>query len=187
MKAMYQARHFPRKPRHFSELFEEYGSGSIARLPAHQNGGFEVHYIAKGHLHWEIEGRPFLVAPHSAFFTFPWEKHGSCVDFEPGHFFHFVVYCLKDRQNNQPEKVRLIDEFGLSESEQSQLFRKLATVRDRCLSAGPDFGWAMSRLTEELARPGIMARTKVIALSRAVLCELVRSVHHAETQPAKNS
>ncbi len=184
---MIQIRQYPRKPRHFSELFEEYGSGSIARLPAHQNGGFEVHYIAKGHLHWEIEGRRFLVAPRSAFFTFPWEKHGSCVDFEPGHVFHFVVYRLKDARTNKPKDVRLIDEFGLSESEQAQIFHKLASVRERCFSAGPDFGWVMTRLTQELAQPGIMARTRVLALSRAVLCELVRSVHHAETQNPKNS
>ena len=66
------------------------------RLPVHQNGGFEVHYIAKGHLHWEIEGRPFLVAPRSVFFTFPWERHGSCVDFEPGHLFHeFLCFCSR--------------------------------------------------------------------------------------------
>ena len=183
---MIHARQFPRKPRHFSDLFEEHGSGSIARLPAHQNGGFEVHYIAKGHLHWEIEGRPFLVAPHSAFFTFPWEKHGSCVDFEPGHFFHFVVFRLKEVKGDDPANVRLIDEFGLSEAEQSQIFRKLSTARDRCISAGPDFNWVMARLTEELAQPGIMARTKVIALSRAVLCELARSVHHAQTQNLRN-
>jgi len=179
---MVHARQFPRKPRHFSELFEEHGSGSITRLPAHQNGGFEVHYIAKGHLHWEIEGRPFLVAPHSAFFTFPWEKHGSCVDFEPGHFFHFVVYRLKEVESNEPANVRLIDDFGLSESEQSQIFHTLSTARNRCFPAGPDFAWVMTRLTQELAQPGIMAQTKVIALSRAVLCELVKSVHHAETQ-----
>ena len=184
---MIQARQFPRKPRHFADLFEEHGSGSIARLPTHQNGGFEVHYIAKGHLHWEIEGRPFLVAPHSAFFTFPWEKHGSCVDFEPGHFFHFVVYRLKDIQSDELAKVRLINEFGLSEAEQSEIFGVLSTARDRCFSAGPDFSWAMTRLTQELAQPGIMARTKVIALSRAVLCELVKSVHHAQTQNPRNA
>ena len=184
---MIQIRQFPRKPRHFQELFEEHGSGSIARLPAHQNGGFEVHYIAKGHLHWEIEGRPFLVPPHSVFFTFPWEKHGSCVDFEPGHFFHFVVYRVRSAGNKKPERVRLIDGFGLSESEQRQIFCHLSSARKRCFSASPDIGWAMTRLTEELAQPGVMARTRVVALSRAVLCELVRSVHHAEARSPKDS
>jgi AraC family transcriptional regulator, L-rhamnose operon regulatory protein RhaS len=184
---MIQARKFPRKPRHFADLFEEHGSGSIARLPAHQNGGFEVHYIAKGHLHWEIERRSFLVPPHSVFFTFPWEKHGSCVDFEPGHLFHFVVYRLQDTGSNDPKQVRLIDEFGLSEAEQSEIFDKLSSMRNRCFAATPDFGWLMLRLTQELTRPGIMARTNVIALSRAVLCELVRSVHCAETQDQKDS
>ena len=184
---MVHIRQFPRKPRHFADLFEEHGKGSIARLPAHQNGGFEVHYIAKGHLHWDIEGRHFLVAPHSVFFTFPWEKHGSCADFEPGHYFHFVVYRLRSTGNNQPGKVRLIDDFGLSETEQRDIFRKLSSARDRSFAASPDFGWVMTQLTQELAQPGIMARTRVMALSRAVLCELVRCVHHAETQPPKNS
>ena len=184
---MIQVRQFPRKPRHFSELFEEHGSGSISRLPAHQNGGFEVHYIAKGHLHWEIEGRPFLVAPHSVFFTFPWEKHGSCVDFEPGHFFHFVVFRLRDVGNNQPQEVRLVNDFGLQEAEQREIFKKLSSVRNRCFTASPDFGWVMTRLTRELAQPGLMAQTNVIALSRSVLCELVKNVHSLETQDHRNS
>lgn len=184
---MIQVRQFPRKPRHFSELFEEHGSGSITRLPTHQNGGFEVHYIAKGHLHWEIEGRSFLVAPNSVFFTFPWEKHGSCVDFEPGHFFHFVVFRLQDVETNKPEQTRLIDDFGLSESEQQEIFSKLSGARNRCFAASPDFGWAMTRLTRELAQPGIMARTSVIASSRAVLCELVKSVHSSESQNQNSS
>lgn len=184
---MTQARHFPRKPRHFSELFEEYGSGCIARLPVHQNGGLEVHYIDKGHLHWEIEGQPFLVAPHSVFFTFPWERHGSCVDFEPGHLFHFVVYRLKDAGNGQAGDLRLADGFGLSDFEQADVFHALSTAGSRCLTASSDFAWAMTRLTAELQRPGILARTSVVALSRTVLCELVRSIHRNKSQNTENS
>jgi AraC-like DNA-binding protein len=184
---MLPARQFPRKPRHFSDLFEEYGAGSIARLPVHQNGGFEVHYIAKGHLHWEIEGRPFLLAPRSVFFTFPWERHGSCVDFEPGHLFHFAVFRLNPTKGNLSEHVRLIHEFGLSDAEQREIFQKLASATQRCLAATPDFAWMMPRLTHELAEPGIMARTAIIALSRAVLCELVKIVHHAQTQNQNDS
>lgn len=184
---MFQVRHFPRKPRHFSELFEEYGSGSIARLPVHQNGGFEVHYIANGHLHWEIEGRPFLVAPRSVFFTFPWEKHGSCVDFEPGHLFHFVVCRLANRASPDGGTIRLADGFGLAESEQTEIFGALGATTNRCLAASPDFAWAMTRLASELEAPGFMARTSVVALSRTVLCELVRCVHQSENQSKKNS
>lgn len=184
---MHPARHFPRKPRHFSELFEEYGSGSIARLPVHQNGGFEVHYIAKGHLHWEIEGRPFLVAPRSVFFTFPWERHGSCVDFEPGHLFHFVVYRLKHRGAPETNAPRLVDGFGLSDPEQAEIFGALSAATNRCFTASTDFAWAMTRLTAELEKPGLMARMSVIALSRTVLCELVRSIHLTETQNPENS
>lgn len=45
----------------------------------------------------------------------------------------------------------------------------------------------MARLTRELAGPGTWARTRVVALSRAVFCELVRSVHLSEIQRQKNS
>ncbi|HEV2454272.1 MAG TPA: AraC family transcriptional regulator [Verrucomicrobiae bacterium] len=182
---MISARQFPRKPRHFSDLFEEYGSGSIARLPRHQNGGFEVHYIAKGHLHWEIEGRPFLVAPRSVFFTFPWEKHGSCVDLEPGHLFHFVVYRLKHAGNPDAMDLRLDDGFGLSETEQAGVFSALSSVNNRCFAASADFAWALTRLTAELETPGVLARTSVVALSRTVLCELVRSAR--QTQNTESS
>ena len=184
---MIQTRHFPRKPRHFFDLFEEYGSGSIARLPVHQNGGFEVHYIAKGHLHWEIEGRPFLVAPRSVFFTFPWERHGSCVDFEPGHLFHFAVYRLKNGGNPDAKDLQLAEGFGLSNTEQADVFRALSAASNRCFTASVDFAWAMTRLTAELETPGIMARTRVVALARTVLCELVRSIHGAESQNGENS
>jgi AraC family L-rhamnose operon regulatory protein RhaS len=180
-------RQLPRKPRLFFDLFEEFGSGSIARLPKHQNGGFELHYIAKGHLHWEIEGRPFLVPPYSVFFTFPWEKHGSCVDFEPGHYFHFAVFRMKEQQKIEPKKVRLISDFGLSEAEQEQIFHKLSSARNRCFAAGADLGWTITRLVRELTHPGVMARTNIIALSHAVLCELAKSVHSQQNQNQKIS
>lgn len=177
-------RQLPCKPRHFSDLFEEFGSGSIARLPKHQNGGLEVHYIAKGHLHWEIEGRPFLVPPHSAFFTFPWEKHGSLGDFEPGHFFNFAVFRLKASQLSPSKKPRLVPGFGIPEEEQREIFSRLLAARTRCFAATPDFAWLHTRLVRELHHPGAMGRREVIALSQAVLCELVRNLQVASQNPA---
>jgi len=180
-------RQLPRRPQQFSDLFEEYGSGSIVRLPAHRNGGFELHYIAEGHLHWEIEGRPFLVPPRSVFFTFPWEKHGSCVDFEPGHFFHFVVFRLQNPRADDLNKMRLVKSFGLPESEQQQIFSKLAATRNRCLAASPDLAWLIARLTRELTQPGMMARTNVIALSRTVLCELIKNLRPSKIKTKNDS
>jgi AraC-like DNA-binding protein len=180
-------RRLPRKPRQFFDLFEEYGSGSIARLPEHRNGGLEIHYISQGHLHWEIEGRPFLVPPHSVFFTFPWEKHGSCADFEPGHFFHFVVFRMRNPEERNPRKFRLVPGFGLSNSEQNEIFRRLSSVRNRCFAASPDFAWVMARLAGELIQPGFMARTNIVALSRAMLCELIKNVRPSEVRNHKNS
>lgn len=180
-------RQLPQNPLQFPDLFEEYGSGSIARLPKHQNGGFELHYIAEGYLHWEIEGRPFLVPPRSVFFTFPWEKHGSCVDFEPGHYFHFLVFQLQSTRKINPEKVRLVTAFGLTETEQNRIFHRLAAARNRCFAASPDFAWLIMRLMKELARPGVMARTNVIALSRAVLCELLENLQNYKDQNQNDS
>ena len=180
-------RRMPLKPRQFFDLFEEYGSGSIARLPKHRNGGLEIHYIAQGRLHWEIEGRPFLVPPHSLFFTFPWEKHGSCADFEPGHFFHFVVFRMRNPDERNPRKFRLVPGFGLSNSEQDEIFRRLSSVRNRCFAASPDFAWVIARLAGELTQPGFMARTNIVALSRVMLCELVKNVSSSEVQNPKNS
>lgn len=179
-------RQLPRKPRQFFDLFEEYGTGSIARLPKHRNGGLEVHYIAQGHLHWEIEGRPFLVPPHSVFFTFPWEKHGSTADFEPGHFFHFVVFRVNHPEQKNTGTLRLAAGFGLSKAEQREIFSKLLAIRKRCFAASSDFRWAMARLTKELAQPGSMARTNIIALSRVVLCELVKNARSTEAPGHEN-
>ena len=180
-------RQVPSKPRQFFDLFEEYGSGSIARLPKHRNNGLEVHYIAHGHLHWEIEGRPFPVPPRSVFFTFPWEKHGSTADYEPGHFFHFVVFRMQNPLQKNPKRLRLASRFGLSNSEQREIFSKLSSVRNRCFAASADFRWAMARLARELAQPGVLARTNIIALSRVVLCELAKNVRSTEVQNQKSS
>lgn len=109
------------------------------------------------------------------------------MDFEPGHFFHFAVFRVKEQRRVGPKKVRLVSGFGLSETEQEQIFRKLLSARNRCFSAGHDLGWIIARLVRELTQPGAMARTNVIALSRAALCELVKSVHSLRNQNQKNS
>jgi AraC-like DNA-binding protein len=109
------------------------------------------------------------------------------VDFEPGHFFHFAIFRVKEQRRNKPKKVRLVSGFGFSETEQDQIFRKLLSARNRCFAAGHDLGWLIDRLVRELAHPGVMARANVIALSQATLCELVKSVHSQRDQNQKKS
>ncbi len=180
-------RQLPSKPLNFSDLFEEYGTGSIARLPKHCNGGFELHYIEKGCLHWEIEGQSFVVPPGSVFFTFPWEKHGSIGEFEPGHFFHFAVFRLKQLDRRKTAKVRLIPAFSLSEKEQGRIFSKLLSLPQRCFPASRDLAWTMMRLVRELTEPGPMGRTHVLALAQAALCELIKSISLAQAQAERDS
>jgi AraC family L-rhamnose operon regulatory protein RhaS len=164
-------RQVPLRPVKFSDLFVEFGSGSIARLPRHQNQGFELHYIEKGYLHWEIENRSYLVPPGSVFFTFPWEKHGSLHELEPGHFFHFAVFRLKN-SNRRSHRVRLATAFGFPEREQNRIFNKLCSVSNRCFPASRDLAWTIMRLVKELHHPGPLSRTHVQALSQAAFCEL---------------
>src|SRR5262249_52950008 len=116
---------------------------------------------------------------------FPWEKHGSCVDFEPGHFFHFAVFRLQ-QESRDAKKLRLVPGFRLSDAEQEQIFSKLLSARNRCFAAGPDLEWVVPRLVAELTHPGAMAETKIVALSQAALCELMKIVHATGNQNKKS-
>ena len=173
-------RQLPSKPVNFSDLFEEYGCGSIARLPRHQNGGFELHYIEKGHLHWQIEGRAFVVPPGSVFFTFPWEKHGGIGEFEPGHHFHFAVFRQKKMSARNGAKARLASGFLMPEAEQEKIFCQLLATHERSFPASPELAWTIIRLVRELTTPGTLGRRHVIALSQATFCELVESLPAAK-------
>jgi AraC-like DNA-binding protein len=180
-------RHLPQKPRRFFDLFEEYGQGSIARLPTHQNGGLELHYISSGHLHWRIEDQVYLVPPRSVFFTFPWEKHGGTSDFEPGHYFHFTVFRLRDSRYLPPKKMRFVPGFSIGEREQEQIFQKLCSAKRRCCPAAPLLASMITRLVDELNNPGPSARIRILGLSHAVLCELAISIENSNQSSVASS
>jgi AraC-like DNA-binding protein len=180
-------RQLPIKPRRFFELFEEFGRGSIARLPTHQNGGLEIHYISSGHLHWQVEKKVYLVPPRSFFFTFPWEKHGGTGDFELGHYFHFAVFRLQSQKRLPAEKLRFVSDFSIAEREQVQIFRKLLSAKNRYCAASPALAMMMPRLVEELSSPGHLAMAKVIAYSQAILCELATCIHDANQNSTQDS
>lgn len=181
-------RHLPKKPRRFSDLFEEYGKGSIARLPNHQNGGLELHYISSGHLHWQIGKQVYLLPPRSVFFTFPWEEHGGTSDFEPGHYFHFTVFRLQDQRPLPSKKMRFVRGFSIGEREQEYIFQKLRSAKRRCCAATPMLASMITRLVDELTGPGPLARLQVLALSHAVLCELTTNLDSSNSGiPASSS
>ncbi|MDR0532556.1 MAG: helix-turn-helix transcriptional regulator [Verrucomicrobiales bacterium] len=180
-------RQLPVKPRRFFELFEEFGRGSIARLPTHQNGGLEIHYISSGHLHWQVENKIYLVPPRSFFFTFPWERHGGTGDFELGHYFHFAVFRLQSQERKSADKLRFVPEFAISEQDQIGIFRKLLSSKNRYCPASPALAVMMPRLVDELSEPGPLAKTKVIAYSQAILCELALCMHQANQKTNADS
>jgi AraC family L-rhamnose operon regulatory protein RhaS len=179
-------RQLPVKPRRFFELFEEFGRGSIARLPTHQNGGLEIHYISSGHLHWQVEKKTYLIPPRSFFFTFPWEKHGGTGDFELGHYFHFAVFRLQNQKQLPAEKLRFAPGFAIAEQEQTRIFRKLLSAKNRHCAASPALATLMPRLIEELSAPRTLAKTKVTAYSQAILCELATCIHDANQNSTRD-
>src|SRR5476651_2139517 len=72
-------------------LVAEAGRGSILKLPLHRNDGLEVTFLEHGHVKWVVEDCVVELEGGSIFYVFPWETHGGAEEYEPGHFWHFVV------------------------------------------------------------------------------------------------
>jgi AraC family L-rhamnose operon regulatory protein RhaS len=47
------------------------------RLPAHQNPGLELVWVANGEVTWDYGGRPVRVPPGHISFSWPWQPHGA--------------------------------------------------------------------------------------------------------------
>jgi len=46
---------------------------------------------------WQCDGKPEAVPPESLYFTLGWQEHGSIWEFEPGHYWYFVVIGTVDK------------------------------------------------------------------------------------------
>jgi len=151
----------------------DFGQGSISQLPLHRNPGLEIVYLSRGHLRWEVEGRPEQVRPESVFYTFPWERHGSRDEYEPGHFWHWVLFRLRGPAG----RFSFHPSLGFSEHETARIRRVLrGTGERRTFPATRDVAWILPRLIAECRDGGPLSAPAIVSLSRLLILELVRCV-----------
>lgn len=161
-----------------TELFHEFGQGCLPRLPAHRNPGLEIVYLRHGHLVWQCDGKPEAVRPDSLYFTLPWQEHGSVWDFEPGHYWYYVVICLADKTR----ELRLPKALGFG--------APTADAVRRLLAGAPHHAWPatllarvlLPSLVEELEHPGPLHRPRVIHMTAQLVLELARLISLPEDE-----
>lgn len=150
------------------------GRGSVVALPAHRNPGLEIVVVLKGTLVWQAQGRAEVVPAGWAYFTLPWQEHGSTRDYEPGHEWCFAV--LRVSGVVAGEQVRLAWLPDLSQQDQASISSLLSSSRRHAFPASPLLRQIMPELVAECAKPGSFHRARLRALSTAAVVELARSV-----------
>jgi AraC-like DNA-binding protein len=151
-------------------IFEEFGKGTLQRLPHHKNPGLEIVYLRHGHLVWECDGKPEAVPPESLYFTLPWQEHGSAWEFEPGHYWYFVVLRLED----ESKRLRFSKALGFDSATERMVRRRLVQASRHSLSAPPLVRALMPALVEELEHPGALHQPLVSRMAAQLVLELAR-------------
>ena len=152
------------------------GEGSIPQLPLHRNPGLEIVYVSQGHLRWKVEGRVEIVCPNSVFFTFPWEEHGSCDEYEPGHHWHWVGLRVQQAADKPRESFSLHPAIGFTQAETAQIRRVLGASPHRSIQASPGVAWILPQLVGECRRCAALAKPVIQSLTRLLVVELVRCI-----------
>ncbi len=164
------------------------GRGSVVALPAHRNPGLEIVVVLKGTLVWQAQGRAEVVPAGWAYFTLPWQEHGSTRDYEPGHEWCYAV--LRVSPTARGERVRLGWLPDLSQQDQASISSLLSSSRRHAFPASPLLRQIMPELVAECASPGPFHRARLRALSTAAIVELARSVNDPKkksTRPRSRS
>lgn len=153
-------------------ILDEFGRGSIARLPKHKNPGIEIHYLKEGYLMWQCDGRIEPVLPDSIYFTMPWQEHGSIWEFEPGHYWYFIV--IRTLMING--SLKLPQELGFSDIENNQIIKLLTGFQGNCLGSTELIRTLMPLLIAELESPCDFHSAKVERMCAQIVLELAQMV-----------
>lgn len=154
----------------------EVGAGSLPRLERHRNPGLEIVYVAKGHLRWEVEGQEELVAPDSVFFTLPWQEHGSALETEPGHEWHYVILDVAPDRPADGESLAFHAGLGLSIREQKALTRTFLSARKHAWHATAMLAWLVPELVREVQKGADCSPLLVRGLATACLAEMAHVI-----------
>lgn len=163
------------------DLFDEFGHGSLARLPCHRNPGLEIVYLRHGHLVWQCDGRQEAVRPDSVFFTLPWQEHGSVLEFEPGHEWYFAVIRLNSGRN-----FTFPGCLGWDRPTTTEVRRLLSLASQHAWPATPLMRVGLPTLVNELERPGPLHQARVVHLTGHLILELARIVSLPQSQAQRH-
>lgn len=164
-----------------SALFDEFGQGSLNRLPHHTNPGLEIVYVSEGHLTWQCEGKVEAVPANSLYFTLPWQSHGSVFDFEPHHKWHFVVIKLYPQKGAPSSDLAFSPELGLSAQETSHILQTLKGANHHSLTCSPLIACLFPELLNELQQPREFAEHRIKHLTLELIFGLVATLKNEST------
>ena len=162
-----------------SSIFIEHGQGNLPRLPAHQNPGLELSYLQRGRLTWQCEDESEIVPPESLYFTLPWQRHGSVSEFEPGHYWYFIVIRLESERPH----VQFPAELGFDPATEKTIGRLLTQARGHVRPASELTRLLMPSLVEELEHPGLLHGPRVMRMASLLILELALHLENPELVP----
>ena len=166
-----------------NNLFDEFGTGNLPRLPLHKNPGLEIVLLHRGHLVWECEGKQENVYPDSLYFTLPWQEHGSTGEFEPGHEWSFVVLFLPGAGLTGPTPFDFPAELGFDNATSEFIGNLLLNAPRHAWPSTPLFRVVLSSLVAELSSPRLFHRPRTIHLTAQLILELAAILEQPENQP----
>jgi len=117
-------------------------------LHPHHNLGLEVVWVNRGTLIWQVEGRTEVVKPGSVFFTLPWQRHGSVLNYEPGHHWNYVVLRLEKKDPLRSGAFTFPPEIGLTQEESRKIANMLRKQTHHTFLGTPEMAAAISCLAK---------------------------------------
>lgn len=152
------------------------GTYSARRLVPHRNCGLEVVLVERGNLRWMVDGCFERVTRGDAFFTLPWQVHGSLEEHEPGNRITWILVRL-DREYPFPaERFGLSACIGLHRDDADHVATALASATRHACAATPLLAEAMRAVIAVRSTPGPLASTRIRSLVGVILTELAAVV-----------
>lgn len=157
----------------------QYDTGSIANLGIHRNPGLEIVYLREGSLQWQIDGHTEIVRHDTIFFSLPWQEHGSTREYEPGHFWSYVLIKLARDYTTPQTQFQFHPEYGFSKKEANALSRVLCRTERHDFPISPTAAHVLPTIVKELNMPRTHSDTFVISMIRTLIVDLVRTIESA--------